>query len=92
MVEPVLWGVGVYLIWNVLLMAVMGFDKYQAKRGKQRVSERTLFTGAFCLGALGVWAGMYCFRHKTKHLSFKLGIPVLLVVNLVCLVYMVRGW
>lgn len=92
MIGPVLRGVGVYLIWNGLWMMMMGFDKHQARRGKWRVRERTLFAGAFCWGALGVWVGMIYFRHKTKHLSFKLGIPVLLIVNWISLVYIMRGW
>ena len=92
MISPVLRGVGVYLIWNGLWMMMMGFDKHQARRGKWRVRERTLFAGAFCWGALGVWVGMIYFRHKTKHLSFKLGIPVLLIVNWISLIYIMRGW
>ena len=59
----------------------MGYDKNQAIKGKVRISEQTLFAVALIGGAAGVWSGMYAFRHKTKHTTFILGIPLLLLVN-----------
>lgn len=87
MAGPVWWGIGIYLVWNVLWMAMMGMDKHWARRGKRRVRERTLFAAALCWGALGVWVGMVCFRHKTKHVTFKLGMPMLLTANWISLIY-----
>lgn len=65
----------------------MGYDKKQAKKGFWRVPEKTLFLTAAAGGAMGVFMGMKLFRHKTKHKSFTLGIPMLLMLNL-----LVVGW
>lgn len=67
---------------NILSVIIMFLDKNNAKRQKQRVSEATLFFFGFLGGSLGLLIGMYIFRHKTKHLKFTLGIPILLLVNL----------
>ncbi|TLS51293.1 DUF1294 domain-containing protein [Paenibacillus antri] len=78
--------VWIYLaLVNVIGFFLMKHDKEQSRRSRWRVSERRLFTYAAVGGALGVWAGMLAFRHKTKHMSFVLGVPALAVVNAVCL-------
>lgn len=61
----------------------MSEDKRRARLGRDRVPERTLFLLAAVGGALGAWIAMYRKRHKTRHLSFKLGIPLLLFLNAV---------
>ena len=48
----------------------MGIDKYKAIHHKWRISEKTLFVSALLLGSVGSIAGMYVFRHKTKHKQF----------------------
>lgn len=61
-------------------------DKYKARKGLWRVSEAVLLGTAFLGGSLGCLAGMYLVRHKTKHLKFTLGIPILLAVQIVLVV------
>ena len=58
-------------------------DKYKARKKLWRIPEATLFSTAVIGGSLGILIGMYCARHKTKHLSFNLGIPVILAIQLV---------
>lgn len=85
----------VYLIAiNLLGFALMGDDKARAKRKKRRIPERRLFLTAFLGGALGVLLGMNRFRHKTLHASFRVGIPLLLVLNaaLVAFLFRMLGW
>ena len=60
----------------------MKLDKNKAKNGKYRISEKTIFIIAILLGGVGVYAGMYKFRHKTKHLRFTVGIPVCIIINI----------
>ncbi|HWQ57410.1 MAG TPA: DUF1294 domain-containing protein [Clostridia bacterium] len=67
---------------SAVLFAVMGADKRRAQTGGRRVRERTLFLLALLGGALGGVAGMRVFRHKTKHASFVIGMPLLLILNL----------
>jgi uncharacterized membrane protein YsdA (DUF1294 family) len=67
---------------NLIAFWTMGHDKARSRKKGWRVPEKRLFAIAAIGGAIGMWAGMKVFRHKTKHLSFALGIPVLAVVNL----------
>ncbi len=70
------------LIWNVVVFIVYGMDKAFAKTGSRRVSEKTLFTISALLGGIGAFLGMQVFRHKTKHTSFKIIIPLLALLTL----------
>ncbi len=79
----------IYVIWNAAVMAIYGLDKLFAKKDLRRIPEKTLFTLAALLGAVGAWAGMRIFRHKTKHTSFVFGIPLLALVNLVAIFFIV---
>ena len=67
---------------NLLLFALMGADKARAARHARRVSEATLFFFAAIGGSLGGVLGMFAFRHKTLHRSFRTGFPALLLLQL----------
>ncbi|MBQ3050030.1 MAG: DUF1294 domain-containing protein [Oscillospiraceae bacterium] len=79
----------------LVVMTLVGFilcavDKSYAKRkGHRRIRERTLFLTAALGGSVGVWAGMYCFRHKTKHMSFVIGIPAILAAQIGIIILLV---
>ncbi|MBR5381998.1 MAG: DUF1294 domain-containing protein [Oscillospiraceae bacterium] len=69
-------------IISLVSLAVMGADKARSKKkGKRRVPEAVLFTLAVFGGSPGILAGMYLFRHKTKHPSFFIGIPVIILAQ-----------
>ncbi len=74
---------------NVISFIVCGADKSAAKRNNWRVPEKTLFLLAIVGGSIGVWAGMYFFRHKTKHWYFVWGIPAILVIQVVLVVLII---
>ena len=65
----------------------MKSDKNKARKSQRRISEKSIFTYALFLGATGVYAGMYKFRHKTKHFKFVVFIPVLIVLNIITIYY-----
>lgn len=67
---------------NLLAFALMGIDKAKAKRDAWRIPEKVLFLPALIGGSIGAMAGMFVFRHKTKHLSFVLGLPAILLLHL----------
>ena len=69
-------------VMSVFLFAMMGIDKGKARRGRWRIPEKTLFVFALLGGAVGGTAGMFLFRHKTKHLSFRLLFPLLAAAQL----------
>ena len=70
------------LIINALGFAVMLLDKYFAKNNLWRIPEKSLFGIAIFGGSLGCIIGMYTVRHKTRHKSFTLGMPAILIAQL----------
>ena len=73
---------------NVVAFAVYGADKRRAKKDKRRVPEKTLFLLALIGGSVGALAGMYTFRHKTRHWYFVWGIPAILVIQIALAVWL----
>ena len=73
---------------NVVAFAVYGADKRRAKKERRRVPEKTLFLLAAIGGSLGAWAGMYAFRHKTRHWYFVWGIPAILAAQMALTVWL----
>ena len=71
------------LIVNAAGFLLMLIDKRKAIRHRWRIPEKSLFLTAAIGGSIGSIIGMYTFRHKTKHLQFTLGMPAILVVQLV---------
>ena len=74
------------LIINAIGFLIMLADKYKAVKKKWRIPEKTLFAIALLGGSFGGLVGMYAVRHKTQHLSFTLGMPVILAVQILGMV------
>ena len=75
-----------YLIFiNIVGLLVIYLDKYFAKNNMYRISENSLFLIAIIGGSIGSIIGMYKFRHKTKHRKFTIGLPLILVSQIVIL-------
>ena len=74
------------LIINALGFLLMLVDKYKAKKNLWRIPEVTLIGVALLGGSIGSLWGMYLVRHKTKHLKFTIGIPIILAVQVILLV------
>ena len=71
------------VIINALGFLFMLIDKRKAQKNLWRIHERTLLGIAICGGSLGTLFGMNTFRHKTKHLKFSLGVPIILAVQII---------
>lgn len=70
----------IYLITiNIIGIVVNIADKQKAKHGKWRIPEATLWTIALLGGSLGSYITMKTIRHKTKHKSFMIGFPVIII-------------
>jgi uncharacterized membrane protein YsdA (DUF1294 family) len=76
------------IIMNAVNFILMGYDKKQAKKGRRRIPEKRFFTYAALGGGLGGWLGMLKWRHKTKHMSFVLGFPALIAVNVITIYFL----
>ena len=78
-----------YLILiNGIGLLAMGSDKRRAKKQNWRIPEKTLFGISLLGGSLGTWAGMYLFRHKTKHWYFVVGMPLIFVIQVLFAAWM----
>ncbi|MBU8916695.1 DUF1294 domain-containing protein [Bacillus sp. FJAT-29953] len=73
----------VIAIINIYAFILMGVDKSKARKHQYRIRERTLWLAALFGGAVGATVGMYFFRHKTKHLQFKIGFPILAIIDVI---------
>lgn len=81
-------AVAFFLVVNVLAFLVMLWDKMQSrKNGAERISEGLLFFMATMFGSIGVYLGMFVFRHKTRKWYFVMGIPMLILENMALLAY-----
>lgn len=65
----------------------MYIDKQKAKRGAWRIPEKTLFMITVLGGGVGSIAGMYLFHHKTKKLIFTIGMPTILICEVILAIY-----
>lgn len=79
-----------FAFMNVLGFFMMGADKQRARNNVYRISESTLWMIAFFGGAIGAAAGMKHYRHKTKHLNFKYGLPFLAAVDAVLVFLLIK--
>lgn len=71
------------LIINAAGFILMLVDKVKAKKNLWRIPEATLFLVAAIGGSVGSILGMYTFRHKTKHIKFIVGMPLILAAQIV---------
>ena len=78
------------LIWLIFINYIIyAIDKYKSMHHKWRIRESTLILLAVIGGSVGALLAMYTVRHKTKHNKFRIGVPVILAVQIivVCVVY-----
>ncbi|PXW90077.1 uncharacterized membrane protein YsdA (DUF1294 family) [Streptohalobacillus salinus] len=83
-----------YLFMYVIIINGYGFwqmrqDKKRAQSRQWRYSEKRLWLVALAFGAMGSWIGMRHYRHKTKHVLFKFGMPLLAGIEMGGLIYLV---
>lgn len=72
---------------NLFTFLAYGIDKLKAKRGWWRIPESTLLILALIGGSIGAWIGIYAWRHKTQHLKFKYGVPIILLLQTALFIY-----
>ncbi len=71
---------------NLTGFCLMGIDKRKAVKGAFRIPEATLFLVALIGGSIGSIAGMYTFRHKTRHFTFVYGMPAILILQVILII------
>ena len=76
---------------NLFAFLLYGVDKAKAKKGAWRIPEATLLLAAALGGSLGALLGMELFRHKKKHLKFRVLVPLCLIVHIALGVYIFKS-
>ena len=71
----------------ILTFLFFAWDKHLAHYQRSRVPEAVLFLFSFLYGAFGGLCGMIFFRHKTRHMSFKIIVPILAILQIAAIVY-----
>lgn len=79
-----------FLTINALGFLLMLVDKHKARKNRWRIPEATLMGVAALGGSIGSLIGMYTVRHKTKHLKFAIGIPLILILQLAAAYFVYR--
>ena len=83
------WILLIYIaVMSLIAFAAFGLDKFKAKANRWRIRERTLFLLAILGGGIGAFLGMQVFRHKTQHRQFVIGIPAIMIVQLILIGYL----
>ncbi len=68
---------------------LMGIDKKRSQKGQWRVPEIRFWTIGILGGGIGLYMGMKKYRHKTKHKTFTIGMPLVIFINVFCYGYAV---
>ena len=74
---------------NLLTLVIFGLDKYRAKVHRERIPEAALMGLALIGGSVGALAGMYLFRHKIRKPKFFIGVPAILIAEIVFALLMI---
>ena len=78
------------LLINATGFLVMLYDKFLARNNLHRIPEKTLLGIAIFGGSIGSLLGMYTVRHKTRHKSFTIGIPVILFIQVIVAILLLK--
>ncbi|MBR4119070.1 MAG: DUF1294 domain-containing protein [Bacteroidales bacterium] len=82
----------IYLVAiNLYAYILYAIDKYKSKKSKWRIPEKTLITIALLGGSIGALLAMKKFRHKTKHKKFTIGVPLILIAQIVMFYMLIRS-
>lgn len=72
----------VYLfIISIVTVILTAYDKVAAKKRRFRISEATLMLCGVFGGAVAEFVTMLLIRHKTRHIKFMLGLPLIITAH-----------
>ncbi|WP_294374782.1 DUF1294 domain-containing protein [uncultured Clostridium sp.] len=75
---------------NLIGFFIMFIDKNRAIHKQWRIPEKTLLLISLIGGSIGMYIGMQVFRHKTKHLKFTIGIPLIFIIEAITAIYLLK--
>ena len=78
------------VVINLITFFLYGIDKWKAPRHRWRISEAVLLLAALIGGSIGALAGMYGFHHKTLHRKFTVGVPLILIAQIILILCLLQ--
>jgi uncharacterized membrane protein YsdA (DUF1294 family) len=75
-----------FAVISFITAVVTAIDKYKAKKGSFRISEKALFILALLGGSLSEYLTMRLIRHKTLHKRFMIGLPLIMLLQLTVII------
>ena len=76
---------------NLITFMMFGFDKWQARGGRERVPEFTLHVQSLLGGSFGAFLAMVFFRHKTIKGSFRILFGCIVLLQTAALAWLVQA-
>ena len=73
---------------NIITFIIYGIDKYKSQHQRWRIKEATLILLSVIGGSIGALLAMMFFRHKTKHAKFYIGVPLILILQIVAVIFL----
>lgn len=74
---------GWFAFISLLTAIITVTDKIKAKKGSFRIPEKTLIILALLGGSVAEYSTMRLIRHKTLHKKFMIGLPLIIIFQLV---------
>jgi len=71
------------LVVSLISIIITVFDKKIAGKGKRRIPEATLLIWSALGGSIAMYLTMQIIRHKTQHKKFMIGIPLIIILQVV---------
>lgn len=81
-----------FLVISLISIIICVYDKKISKKNnvKLRVPERRLLVFSALGGSIAMFITMLIIRHKTKHVKFMVGIPVIMVIQAVAVFFLIK--
>ena len=76
---------------SVFAVLLTVYDKHAARKGKWRISESALLCTAALGGSAAMFLTMLLIRHKTKHIKFMAGIPLIILLQIIFAAFVANG-
>ena len=83
--------IGYFVLVNLMALLLMAIDKQKARKDRFRIPEAVLFLSAIIGGSIGSLAGMFLFHHKTRKWKFRIGMPLILLLQVGLVLFLSFG-
>ena len=82
---------GYFIFISLISIFVCVKDKLSAIKGNKRISEKTLLNLSVLGGALVMYVTMRLIRHKTKHAKFMVGLPIIIILQILIIIIILKN-